>query len=276
MGVKGSGPMDVQDSKLNDDSAIRRLNRESILLLGGGRALLMQIAHPKVAAGVAAHSSFRGDRLGRFLRTVRPVYAMVFGTPEESMHAAASIARRHVTVVGPGYRADDPDLQRWVYATLVDTVLATFDRFVGHISPELEADFLDDAAKIGQLLGIPHELLPTDATAFRAYVDGMIDTLEVSDVARVLAAEIFAPRPLYAAPAVAALREVTAGLLPKRLREQFGMGWGPRRDSLLSAASVASRTLWPRLPRALRAPPRFLMPHPEAERGHNREQHSAG
>ncbi|MFN8639395.1 MAG: oxygenase MpaB family protein [Dehalococcoidia bacterium] len=264
-GPRGRGPTSTPPL-FDDKAAIRVMNRESILLLGGGRALLMQLAHPQVAAGVAAHSSFRDDRLGRFLRTVRPVYAMVFGTAEESTSAAARIARRHRPVVGPGYRADDPDLQRWVYATLVDTVLTTYDRFVRRVSPELEARFLDEASAIGRQLGIPRELLPHDPRAFQSYVDGMVASLEVSDAARALVEDIFAPRPLVAAPALRVLRELTSGLLPAPLREQFGLRWGPRRETLLNIASLTSRNVWPRLPRGLREPPPLLMPRSTAGR----------
>jgi uncharacterized protein (DUF2236 family) len=244
----------------NDDSAIRQLNREVILLLGGGRALLMQLAHPQVAAGVAEHSAFQVDPLGRFLRTVRPVYAMIFGTTEECREAAAQIAHRHRAVVGAGYRADDPELQLWVHATLVDSALVTYRRFVGPVPQDLEAAFFEDSARLGRMLGIPSGVLPTSAAAFNEYVETMSHHLEVSAVARALSAEVFTPRPQAAAPAFVVLRELTSGLLPPALREQYGLGWGPGRESVLRVAAAASRIAWPRLPSALRYPPALLMP----------------
>ncbi|MGH7855885.1 MAG: oxygenase MpaB family protein, partial [Candidatus Binatia bacterium] len=63
------------------------MNREAVLLLGGGRALLMQIAHPLVAAGVADHSDFRTDSLGRLRRTLDAMLTITFGTLREAEEA---------------------------------------------------------------------------------------------------------------------------------------------------------------------------------------------
>src|SRR5262245_27475153 len=93
-----------------DESAIRRVYAEGIILLGGGRALLMQIAHPLVAQGFAEHSSYRASRLERLLRTLKATLAIVFGNREPALHAAASINQVHTRVSGSGYTANDPEL----------------------------------------------------------------------------------------------------------------------------------------------------------------------
>ena len=93
-----------------------------MILVGGGRALLMQIAHP-VAQGVAEHSEWRRDRFGRLLRTLRPMFAIVFGNAEELREAARGVNAVHRGVTGRGYDAVDPELLLWVHATLVDTAL---------------------------------------------------------------------------------------------------------------------------------------------------------
>jgi uncharacterized protein (DUF2236 family) len=54
------------------DSAVRRMHSEGVLLVGGGRSLLLQIAHPVVAAGVADHSNYSRERWRRLLR-LRPM-----------------------------------------------------------------------------------------------------------------------------------------------------------------------------------------------------------
>src|SRR5258705_13856349 len=57
------------------------LNREAMLLLGAGpRALLLQLAHPQVAAGVADHSDFRADPWARLSGTLRSYLRIVYGT----------------------------------------------------------------------------------------------------------------------------------------------------------------------------------------------------
>src|SRR2546422_10878417 len=91
-----------------DDSITRRVNRENILLLGGGRALLMQLAHPKVAAGVDEHSDFRTHPIQRLRRTIRMIMAIVFGDRDTALAAARAVNQPHGRVRGKGYRALAP------------------------------------------------------------------------------------------------------------------------------------------------------------------------
>src|SRR5437764_12163932 len=76
-----------------DDSIVRQVNRENVLILGGGRALLMQLAHPKVAAGVDEHSDFRAHPVRRLRRTVLMTMAIVFGERETALAAARAVNR---------------------------------------------------------------------------------------------------------------------------------------------------------------------------------------
>jgi uncharacterized protein (DUF2236 family) len=240
-------------------SAMRRVSAEGVILLGGGRALLMQLAHPLVARGVAEHSSFDRDRIGRLLRTLRPTYAMVFGTPQQARAAAAGVHRLHERVTGDGYRALDPELLLWVYATLVDTALLMHDRFVEPLDTATADGYYRDSAALAAMWGVPAEALPPDLAAFRAYLERMLTTIEVTDEARRLAAQLFAlDSPL--APALWLSKELTAGLLPPRLRRAYGLAWDPPRAAALSAAERGSRGLLPLLPPALRSPPSFILP----------------
>ena len=128
------------------DAAIRRIGGESALMLAAGRALLMQVAHPLVAAGVADHSGFQEDPWRRLARTMQAVYAVVYGTRPEAERIRRGVAAAHAHVhgelrehvgrfaAGTPYRADDPALTLWVHATLVDTALVVYSRFVGPIS----------------------------------------------------------------------------------------------------------------------------------------------
>jgi uncharacterized protein (DUF2236 family) len=241
------------------DSAVRRMHGEGVLLLGGGRALLLQIAHPAVAAGVANHSNYHSERWRRLLRTLRPMHEIVFGTREQALAAANGINRIHHRVKGPGYDARDPALLLWVLATLIDTSLVMRERFVGPLSAEEAAAYYADMCKLGLLLDVPANDLPPDLAAFREYFDTTLASLEVSDAARGIARELLKLTP-GSWPAIAPLRLLTAGLLPEPLRERFGLGWGPKREKTLRALEACSRTLVPRLPRRLRRPPWFLMP----------------
>lgn len=243
----------------DDDSMIRRVNREGVLLLGGGRALLMQLAHPLVARGVAEHSDFRADKLGRLHRTLEPTYAIVFGTPEEAHTAAARIAAAHERVRGAGYRAADPELLLWVQATLIDTSIETYARFVGPLGPDDRQRYYQDAWRMAELLGVTAAVWPTDYVAFEDYISRMIAGLTVSDDARRLAAILFGPEPAVLAPALAAAREVTAELLPPSLRRQYGFRDDPARGGAFRLAASLSRTVLPHLPPIVRRPPaRYL------------------
>ena len=241
------------------DSAIRRLGGESIILLGGGRALLMQIAHPQVARGVAEHSSFQRQRWQRLLRTLRPTFAIAFGTREQALAAAAGVNRLHESVTGAGYAATDPELLRWVLATLIDTTLDSYQRFVRPLRPGQPDAYYDDMLCFGELLGVRRQTMPADLGSFHHYVAETVESLEITDEARELSRQIFRVTPGPWA-VMWPLRELTAGLLPPRLREQFGLDWGPRRESALRALGCASRAVVPLLPGSVRRPPWFLMP----------------
>lgn len=241
------------------DAVIRRVDGEGVLLLGGGRALLMQIAHPSVAAGVAEHSGFEADPFGRLFRTLETTYAMVFGTVEEAHQAAGVINAVHDRVRGAGYDATDPDLLMWVHATLVDTALRVHARFLRPLSPADAERYYEESTLLAELLGVPRHRQPADLAEFRAYVRHMVATLEVTDDARKLARTVLHPRvPFVAEPVFEIARQLTVGLLPQPLREKFGFGWGAPRGAVLAAGAAAARQVLPRVPAMIRRAPTEL------------------
>src|SRR3546814_16534316 len=94
----------------------------------------MQVAHPLIARGVAEHSSYRRDRVARLLGTLRPMYAIAFGTPEEALHAGLTVRRAPRGVAGAGYTPNHDALTRRVPATPVTTTLVVQQRFVGTVA----------------------------------------------------------------------------------------------------------------------------------------------
>jgi uncharacterized protein (DUF2236 family) len=245
------------------------IDREAALLLGAGRALLLQIAHPRVAAGVAEHSRFACDPWGRLRRTLGTTYALVFG--DESAAAAArsrleAIHRRVRGVLreesgpwaaGTPYDAADAALRLWVHATLVDTSLLVYDRFVRRLGPGEQAAYYADSRELGLALGIPDAVLPTTIHAFRSYVaETLARDVAVGATARTLARQIFRPPGAVSAAVVGgAARFVTVGLLPPPLREQFGYRWTPARERTLDTLARAVRTMLPALPAVIRHVP---------------------
>jgi uncharacterized protein (DUF2236 family) len=240
------------------DAIVRRVDAEAILLLGGGRALLMQLAHPKVAAAVAEHSGFASDPFSRLRRTLDATFTIVFGTTDQAAETAAALRAVHDRVAGVGYHANDPELLMWVHATLVDTALRVHRRFLGPLSP-LEAErYYVESMTIAEILGVPAAQQPVDLAAFRSYVRGMVGALEVSDVARRLARSVLHPRlPLGPAfePALVLGRQLTVGMLPAPLRAGYGLSWDRPRQAALVLVGAASRQVLPRVPAVLRRVP---------------------
>ncbi|HSP09782.1 MAG TPA: oxygenase MpaB family protein [Candidatus Dormibacteraeota bacterium] len=252
-----------------EDSITRRVNRENILLLGGGRAILMQLAHPKVAHGVDEHSDFRTQPIRRLRRTIRMTMAVVFGDRETALGAARAVNQVHAGVRGSGYRALDPDLLLWVHATLADTALLTYETFVQRLTPREREAFYQEFKLLGELLGIPDARFPATLRDFAAYLEDMMSSgpVRVEARARELARQILRPGVrLLPGPVMVPLEIITTGLLPPTLREQYGLAWGPSQQRVYR---LALRTLprlisltptrirvWPLPGRTLRLTPR--------------------
>ncbi len=242
-----------------EDSITRRVNRENILLLGGGRALLMQLAHPKVAAGVDEHSDFRAHPIRRLRRTIRMTMAIVFGDRDTALAAARGVNQVHAKVQGAGYRALDPDLLLWVYATLADTALVTYETFVKRLLPREREEFHQEFKLLGELLGIPPDRFPDTVRDFDRYLEQMVSDgpVRVDARARDLAEQVLRPPTrVLPGPVMIPLNVITTGLLTPPLREQYGLPWGPgQRRVYRLAVSVLPRVIaltppllrvWPR------------------------------
>jgi uncharacterized protein (DUF2236 family) len=220
-----------------DDSIVRTVNRENVLLLGGGRALLMQLAHPKVAAGVDEHSDFRVRPIRRLRRTIRMTMAIVFGDRETALAAAKAVNKTHAHVKGRDYRAMDPDLLLWVHGTLVDSAVVTYETFVRPLSPRAREDFYQQMNVAGELLGVPRDRFPVTYWDFRDYMESMVESgpVRVGPRARDLAQHVLRPRlRLVPGTAMIPFEVVTTGLLPPTLREQYGLAWGRRQERFFS------------------------------------------
>ncbi len=237
----------------DDDAVIRRVDGELVLLLGGPRALLMQLAHPLVARGVAEHSGFKADPFARLQRTLDASFAIVFGSNEQSRRAAKGVKAAHRTVHGEGYDANDPELLLWVHSTLVDTAMRIHTRFLRPLSTDEAEQYYDQSMRVAEVLGVPLDRQPPDLTAFRAYVRSQVASLVVGDDAKRLARAVLRPRvPIVAEPAVILIRNLTAGLLPEPLRRGYGLAWDPARQAALMAAMVTLRQTLPLVPSGLR------------------------
>jgi uncharacterized protein (DUF2236 family) len=245
--------MAAADGLFARDAVIRRVNGEGVLLLGGGRAVLMQIAHPLVAKGVAEHSDFERDPFGRLVGTLNAMTAVVFGSREQAARSVASMRAVHDRVVGDGYHANDPVLLQWVYATLIDTAMEMHRRFLRPLGRAEAEQFYDQSVTVAEVLGVPRSIQPPTLAAFTRYMAGMVDTLVVSDDGRRLARSVLhPPAPLPTAPLLLIVRQLTTGLLPRPLREGFGLGWDRPRKATLESVQAWSRLTLPLVPPSLR------------------------
>ncbi len=259
-------PLPGQRGLFTDGSMIRRIGQEALPLLGGGRAVLLQLAHPLVAAGVGDHSNFQSDPLERLYGTLELMHALVFGDRQHVEGALKKFHAMHARIngqisqaIGPyargrSYTGDDPELKLWVYATLVDTSLISYERFVTPLSAAEREQYYRETKVVARSLGISEADLPPNLTAFGNYMKRMLasDVLAVTDESRELAWHVLDPTVQglqYASASL--LRFVTAGLLPERFRHAFGLRWGARRQALLDGLSRTTRLLRPVAPRWL-------------------------
>jgi uncharacterized protein (DUF2236 family) len=260
-----------RDGYFPPESPIRRVGNTPLTpFLGGGPAVLLQVAHPLVAAGVARHSDFRHDLWRRLVRTLRALYLITYGTKAEAERAGDAVQSVHACVHGttdiqlgrfpPGtrYSACDPELMLWVHATLVEASLRVYQRFAHPLSPEEQERYYREMAVVARLFGTPPSVIPPSLGEFRDYFEAQIggETISVTAPARDVAAAIFeAPLPVPMRVLVPAHRLATAGLIPPRLREEYGLRWGPLHELALPLAARSLRLTTPALIAASRFAP---------------------
>lgn len=245
-----------------ESSPYRRVAGEGLLLAGAAAALLLQLAHPKVARGVAEHSDFARNPGARLLGTLQFEYTIAFGTREEAEAVSAAVRRAHERVAGPGYRADDPELQVWVNATMFATALRIYTEVFGPLTADETEELWAGARVLAMMLGCPPGAGPQTAAEFSAYWAQMVRSLEVTSTARQLAlAILYPPWPRCTLPVQAAARFVTAGLLPPPIRDQYGLAWSGQHERVLRAGTWAASVLYPRLPLTVRTAPKSYCLH---------------
>jgi len=239
-------------------SMARTINREMVVLLGWGRAILLQIAHPLVAQGVADHSLFGPDPrqyLQRAWRTVGAMLTLTFGTDDEARDVADRINAIHDRIhgtlpasagifpAGTPYSARDPELLRWVHATLLDSLPLAYRNFVGSLSEAEHDRYCAEAAASAPLLRLPTGLAQSSAADLRAYMSGMFGSgaIVVTPAARMIADKLLTPHLGPASPLFGIARLATIGQLPPDIRGQYGFAWGHREERQYARATAFIR-----------------------------------
>ncbi|HEY7464170.1 MAG TPA: oxygenase MpaB family protein [Candidatus Limnocylindria bacterium] len=240
-----------------------RIDGEVMLLAGGTCALLMQLAHPAVAAGVAQHSNFQADPFARLRRTLDASFAVVFGTTSEAdaairrMNAIHGAVRGSIPESGDPYHATDPALLLWVHATLIDTALRVYDRYVTRLTPEEQQAYHAESRQIAMRLGVPADAVPETLVELRAEMLRLMSngTVAVSDTARSLAPSVLYPTRFPPRAAWDLAHLVSLSVMPDPIRRGYGLSWSRARERDLERAAALSRRVLPHLPGWLRTVP---------------------
>jgi uncharacterized protein (DUF2236 family) len=229
------------DGYFGPESLVRRLGDSPVTpFLGGGAAVLLQVAHPLVACGVVEHSGYQHDLWRRLRGTLRALYQIAFGDKAEAERAAAVVRNVHARVhgrttgslgpfpAGTRYSATDPELMLWVHATLVYSSLAAYQEFVQPLSRADLDRYHGEMSTIAKLFGTPSHVLPRSYREFEDYFRSQLesDWITVTPPAREVASVILAtPLPTPLRVLAPAHRLATTRILPARLRREYDLRW---------------------------------------------------
>ncbi|MGV2288310.1 oxygenase MpaB family protein [Trinickia sp. YCB016] len=206
------------------------VTKEAYIYLGAGAAVVLQLAHPGVGQGVVEHSYTLRRPVDRLRTTMTFIYAVTLGTAEEREYVARYVNKAHGPVRSPSYNAFDPELQRWVAATLFKGALTLCEIFDRPLTPA-DADALcREAAVYGTTLQMPADLWPRDIAAFDIYWAQSLAGFTVNeDVRRYVHALLRAEGAPWWIRALMPLQGfATRALLPAELRHAFGLPWTER------------------------------------------------
>ena len=255
------------------ESVIWRVDREAVVFLGAGRALLLQLAHPWVAAGVAEHSTTVADPIGRFHRTFEVMYTLVFGNLEQAFAAARRLHRVHARIQGSlptragafaqgsPYFANETATLLWVHATLVETALIAHDLVLPPLTTRDREAYYNDTRRLGAMFGIGPELQPANWDEFVSYNEAMwhSDVISVGPPARRIAQQVLGGAGHWLR-SPAWYRALTAHLLPPTIREAFELPYGAAERRSAERALRWVRRIYPVLPEKVR----YVGPYHEA------------
>jgi uncharacterized protein (DUF2236 family) len=255
----------------------RKINREIVVVVGWGRAILLQLAHPLIAAAISDGSSFHsgaGSYVRRAHQTIGAMLDLTFGTAADAQRIVDRINGIHDHVngrlgtstgifpAGTPYSARDGQLLNWVHATLFESLVLTYEQLIGPLTPEEKNQYASDSAWLARQLGAPADAVPSDAAAVTAFMGEMRARGEISvgEDARRMASALLAPGIALAAPVFWVSGLITVGLLPDDLRRAYGFEWNDRRARRFRQATALVRGARRLLPPVVREWPAARRP----------------
>jgi uncharacterized protein (DUF2236 family) len=251
-----------------------KINRETALFLGAGRAALLQLAHPWVAAALAEHSTILNRPLARFHNTFRVVFTMIFGSLDQALAASRHLYALHARIrgempqdvaawkQGSPYQANEIAALRWVFATLVESAVLAYDCVLTPLTATEREQYYAESKTLAGLFGIPVVALPENWEAIAAYNRQMHASSElgVSDTARAMAHNLLQGAGSWIRPPHW-YRALTTEWMPERFRAEFALDFGIADQKATARARANLPKICKRLPRALR----FTGPWHEAQ-----------
>ena len=211
------------------------VHNDMATLVGGIRALLLQALHPGSLAGVAQHSRYKQDALGRLAGTIRWLTVTTYGSTAAIAAEAGRVNRLHDRVngeytAGSGeqarYSARQTDLLRWVHIAFCDAFLTSHQMYSAAPIPGGADNYVAQWARSVELLGLDPATLPTTADAMHAEIQQLIadGVLVSSDQTRDVVKFIRRP-PLKPATRVAYwfLFQGAVQTLPLNVRRMLGV-----------------------------------------------------
>lgn len=247
------------------DSLSWKINRESALFLGAGRAALLQLAHPWVAAALADHSTVMARPIARFHNTFRIVFTMIFGSLDQTLAAARHLHTLHTRIRGElpenvaayqrgsRYEANETGALRWVYATLVESALMAHECVLGTLPAAERERYYAESRTLAGLFGIPRQALPETWEQFAAYNLDMhaSSLLGVSGGARKMAENLLSGAGSWIHPPLW-YRALTTEWMPPRFREEFGLKFDDAEKRQAERARRWLPRIYPRIPKTFR------------------------
>lgn len=246
-----------RDALLGRGSVAAAVLTHPAVLLGGVSALLLQVAEPSVAEAVARHSSYRREFGPRLVRTLAITERIAFGAPAEREAARAELDGRHAPVRGrrrdgQPYSASEPRLVLWVHATLVHAALGVDEQWLHLLDAHGRQQLLEEMGRLGEAYGVAEGALPSRLDRFRDWFDAQLPGLSVGPEALDVLDSVTAapledvwgwPGGLARRLGTPLLRAEAADMLPRSVREAYGLRLSSRDRRLLGAAKGAFRAV---------------------------------
>ena len=265
-------PAGPGEGYFEDDSLIRRVNRELIVAFSGARALLMQASHPVMFEGFFIKTEAKDAAHARLARTATIMNTIYFGRRDDADQMTDRVRAVHAQIngvleepagkypAGTPYAADDPQFLLWTLAALVDSADQFYRLYVEELTRDERDALWGDYRLVGKLFGLQEDEMPATIEGFDAYMTEMVegDQLFVTESARdeSLAIVLNPPAPIYMRGLVEAVNFIIIGSLPEKIRRGYGLSWDPLRETMrVGGAAYTKRVLLPLLPQMIRNTP---------------------